>query len=478
MALNDSESNPYAAPPRDSKSAPQEAMDSDSSSPGAPGSGYRTIVLLLLTLVYTFNFIDRQIIGNLSPFIKEDLGLSDGQLGILKGFAFALLYSVLGIPIAWLADRFSRVKIVAISLALWSGFTALSGMATSFLQIGLARLGVGIGEAGGSPPSHSIISDLYPKEQRTSALAVYSLGIPVGIMFSFFAAGLLVESVGWRGTFYALGIPGILLSIAVFLVIREPQRGAMEMRDGKSAAAVQTSGEAIKTLLSIRSWWGMCLGIAFSSFGSYTVGTWGVDYVVRHDPEYSFTRLMTILGLINGVAFGAGTYFGGLVAERWGATNVRAYALVPGLTTAFGIPFFVAAFWVEQIDVYLACIAVYLLMAGCYLGPSFAIAQTLAPISARAMSTALFFLVLNIIGLGCGPTYVGIVSGYLTPEYGETHGLRLAMTSVSVIFLLAVTAYLYAAKNLPDDWKTAAERNEGLARSGQVGSGTGHQQNI
>jgi len=351
-------------------------------------------------------------------------------------------------------------------------------MATSFLQIGLARLGVGIGEAGGSPPSHSIISDLYPKEQRTSALAVYSLGIPVGIMFSFFAAGLLVESVGWRGTFYALGIPGILLSIAVFLVIREPQRGAMEMRDGKSAAAVQTSGEAIKTLLSIRSWWGMCLGIAFSSFGSYTVGTWGVDYVVRHDPEYSFTRLMTIVGLINGVAFGAGTYFGGLVAERWGATNVRAYALVPGLTTAFGIPFFVAAFWVEQIDVYLACIAVYLLMAGCYLGPSFAIAQTLAPISARAMSTALFFLVLNIIGLGCGPTYVGIVSGYLTPEYGETHGLRLAMTSVSVIFLLAVTAYLYAAKNLPDDWKTAAERNEGLARSGQVGSGTGHQQNI
>ncbi len=428
---------------------------------------YRTIVLLLLTLVYTFNFIDRQIIGNLSPFIKEDLGLADWQLGILKGFAFALLYSMLGIPIAWVADRYSRVRIVAVSLALWSGFTAMSGMATSFLQIGFARLGVGIGEAGGSPPSHSIISDLYPKEQRTSALAVYSLGIPVGIMFSFFAAGLLVESFGWRGTFYSLGVPGVLLSIALLLVVKEPIRGAMEFRDGKSAAKVQSTGESISTLLSIRSWWGMCLGIAFTSFGSYSVGTWGVDYVVRHNPDYSFTRLMTILGLINGIAFGAGTYFGGLLAEKWARTNVRAYALVPAITTLVGIPFYISAFWVEHVDVYLACIAVYLLMAGCYLGPSFAIAQTLAPISARAMSTALFFLVLNIIGLGCGPTYIGFLSGhiegYLPPEHGAEDGLRLAMSTIGVVFMIAVSAYLYAAKNLPEDWVMAESRNEGAA---------------
>jgi MFS family permease len=427
----------------------------------AVNAGYRTVVLLLLTLVYTFNFIDRQIIGNLSPFIKADLGLADWQLGLLKGFAFALLYSVLGIPIAWVADRYSRVKIVAVSLALWSGFTALSGLAGSFATLGLARLGVGIGEAGGSPPSHSIISDLYPKEQRTSALAVYSLGIPVGIMFSFFAAGLLVESFGWRGTFYALGIPGVLLSLAILIVIKEPQRGAMEMRDGKSAAVKQSTGESISTLLSIPAWWGMCLGIAFTSFGSYSVGTWGVDYVTRHNPEYSFTRLMTILGLINGIAFGAGTYFGGLVAERWARTNVRAFALVPAITTAIGIPFFVASFWVESVDTYLACIAVYLLMAGCYLGPSFAIAQTLAPISARAMSTALFFLVLNLIGLGGGPTYIGFLSGFLTEQHGETHALRLAMTSVGLIFVIAVSAYLYAAKNLPADWARAAQRNEG-----------------
>lgn len=423
-------------------------------------AGYRASVLLLLTLVYTLNFVDRQIIGNLSPFIKAELKLADWQLGILKGFAFALLYSVLGIPIAWFADRYNRVKIISISLAVWSGFTALSGLAGSFTALGLARLGVGIGEAGGSPPSHSIISDLYSKSQRTSALAVYSLGIPTGIMFSYFAAGLLVESFGWRGTFYLLGIPGVLLSFVVLLVIKEPQRGATETRGGKSHAKMQNSRDSILTLLSIRSWWGMCLGIAFTSFGSYAVSAWGVDYVTRHDPHYSFSRLMTILGLINGIAFGAGTYFGGLLAERWARTNVRAFALVPAITTAIGTPFFVASFWVHRIDVYLACIAVYLLMAGCYLGPSFAIAQTLAPISARAMSTALFFLVLNLIGLGCGPTYVGFLSGFLTEPLGQTQALRLAMSSVGIAFLIAVAAYTYAARNLPADWASSEVRNE------------------
>jgi len=423
-------------------------------------AGYRTCVLLLLMLVYTFNFVDRQIIGNLSPFIKADLNLADWQLGILKGFAFALLYSVLGIPIAWFADRYNRVKIISISLAVWSGFTALSGLAGSFTALGLARLGVGIGEAGGSPPSHSIISDLYAKGQRTSALAVYSLGIPVGIMFSYFAAGLLVESFGWRGTFYSLGIPGVLLSFVVLFVIKEPQRGAMEARDGKSAAPMQSTRESMKTLLSIRSWWGMCLGIAFTSFGSYAVSAWGVDYVTRHDPQYSFSRLMTILGFINGIAFGAGTYFGGILAERWARTNVRAYALVPAITTAIGMPFFIVSFWVQCIDIYLACIAVYLLMAGCYLGPSFAIAQTLAPISARAMSTALFFLVLNLIGLGCGPTYVGFLSGFLTEQFDDTQALRLAMSSVGIAFVIAVNAYFYAAKNLPADWASSEVRNK------------------
>ena len=231
--------------------------DTQTTATGTPKS-YRTVVLLLLTLVYVFNFVDRQIIGNISPAIKADLGFSDAQLGWLKGFAFALFYSVVGIPLAWLADRYSRVRIVTIALAAWSAMTALTGMASNFTQMFLARLGVGIGEAGGSPPSHSMISDLYAKEERASALGVYSLGIPLGIAFSYILAGALVERFGWRGTLLVLGGLGVVLALVLAIVIREPKRGGI---DGASAEATKAVGimESIGTLTRIRSWWAMCL---------------------------------------------------------------------------------------------------------------------------------------------------------------------------------------------------------------------------
>jgi MFS family permease len=436
----------------------------------APNKRYRTTVLLLLTLIYTFNFVDRTIIGNLSPFIKDDLGLSDGQLGLLKGFLFALFYTVIGIPIAWLADRYSRVKIMSISLAIWSGFTALSGLATNFLQIGIARLGVGIGEAGGSPPAHSIISDLYPKEKRASALAIYALGIPIGVMFSFFAAGELKELFGWRGTFIALGVPGVILAMIVPMIIKEPKRGAMEaINNGGKAITKEPFIASLKTLLTIPSWWAMCFGIAFGSFAAYAASSWGVDYVTRHDPSYKtekFRYLMNMLGLINGLAYGFGTYFGAVLADKMAKRyGVGVYALIPGLALMIGGPAFIYSFWVESVNSYLILVAIYLVAAGTYLGPSFAIAQTLAPISTRAMSTALFFLVLNIIGLGGGPTYIGFMSQYLTEAHGETHALRLAMSSLAVVFVISIIAFLWASRTLPKDWAIAEKRNEGLAKT-------------
>jgi len=437
----------------------------------AESKSYRTLVLWLLTLMYVMSFIDRQIIGILSPFIKTDMGFTDTQLGWLKGLAFALLYSIVGIPIAWLADRYSRKKIITISLISWSAFTALTGQAGSFLHMFLARIGVGIGEAGGSPPSHSIISDLYPKEKRASALGVYSLGIPIGIGFSYLVAGALVERFGWRGTLIFLGVVGIALAVVLAIVVKEPKRGQM---DGENIKMNSVGiGESIATLAKIPSWWAMCMGIAWVSFGGYAVSAWGVDYIMRFKPEYlpakyggtpgSFEWLMMWLGLIHLVGYGAGTYFGAVITEKLAKKNISFYGIMPGAVLFIGVPCLIAAFWVQSIPLHLVLITIYLLSAGVYLGPSFAAAQTLAPINMRAMSTALFFLILNIIALGGGPTVVGMISEALIAEHGETHALRLAISTLVIPYIISVIAFFWAAKTLPKDWAEADQRNKEMA---------------
>lgn len=426
----------------------------------------RALALWLLTLVYMFNFIDRTILGILSPSIKADLGFTDAQLGWLKGFAFALFYTAVGIPIAWLADRKNRTKIVAVSLAAWSAFTALTGMANTFTSMLLARLGVGIGEAGGSPPSHSIISDMYSKEERTSALGIYSLGIPVGIAFSYILAGEMVAEFGWRGTLYVLGAAGVALAVIVAIFVKEPVRGQME---GKTDLEPVSFKESLATLMTIPSWWAMCMGIAWVSFGGYAVSNWGIDYLIRFAPEYAaeagngkFKILMYKFGVINLVAYGAGTYFGAKLTEKLAKKNLKAYGWVPGIALIVGAPALIAAFWAPTINTHLAFLTVYLVAAGVYLGPSFSVAQTLAPINMRAMSTALFFLILNIIALGGGPTYVGMMSEHLTPAHGETHALRLAMTTLAVPYVISIIAFFVAGQFLPKDWAIAEERNEGM----------------
>ena len=404
--------------------------------------------------------------GILAPFIQKDLGLTNTELGLLIGLAFAVFYTFVAIPIAWLADRYNRVNILSIALATWSGFTALTGLANNFIQIGLARMGVGIGEAGGSPPSHSIISDLFPKEERASALGVYSMGIPIGIMAAYFVTASLMGSgddVDWRRIFIVLGLTGIGLAVIVKLVLKEPVRGAMELNQGTEIIKPPFK-ESLKELIKIPAWWAMCFGIAFGSFVSYAKSAFQTKYLVTLDPSFDFQTLVIILGIMNGTTYAAGAFFGARLADKWGKRDVRAYGWLPAISIGLALPVAIITWWVPSIEVHLVFATLFLLLIGIYLGPSFAIAQTLAPIHMRAMSTALFFFILNMIALGGGPTFAGWIMDLFKESYNELESVRYAMTVTSIFFIPSVISFLLVAKVLPRDWKAAEERNLKLAK--------------
>jgi len=425
-------------------------------------------VLILLTTVYGFNFIDRQIVGILAPFIQEDLGLTNTELGLLIGLAFAIFYTTVAIPIAWLADRYNRVNILSIALATWSGFTALTGMATNFAQIGLARMGVGVGEAGGSPPSHSIISDMYPKEERASALGVYSMGIPLGVMAAYFATASLMgasnEDVNWRQIFIFLGLVGIALAFIVKLVIKEPIRGAMEFEQ-QTEIIKPPLVESIKTLLKIPAWRAMCFGSAFGAFVSYSASAFQTKYLITLNPSFDFKTLVIVLGLINGTTYAGGAFFGARLADKWGKKDVRAYGWLPAIAITACLPITLYSWWVPTVEMHLLLTTLFLLFFGTWLGPSFAIAQTLAPINMRALSTALFFFILNMIALGGGPSFTGWMIDVFNKNYEEVESIRYAMTVTSLMFIPSVISFLIVARKLRKDWAEAERNNLNLAQN-------------
>jgi MFS family permease len=427
-----------------------------------PTKNYRTFALILLTIVYGFNFIDRQIVGILAPFIQADLDLTNTQLGLLIGLAFAVLYTTVAIPIAWLADRYSRVNILSIALATWSAFTALTGMANNFIQIAIARMGVGIGEAGGSPPSHSIISDMYSKEERAGALGIYSLGIPLGIMAAYFATAALLgastEEVNWRRIFIILGLTGIALALLVKIFLKEPIRGAMEFKEDVEVVQLPFF-ESLKILLKIPSWWAMCLGIAFGSFASYASSAFHTKFLIALDPSFNFQTLVIILGIINGIAYVGGTYLGAKLADKWAKRDISAYGWLPAIAISLCLPIGIISFWVVSVEMNLFWSTLFLFFIGVYLGPSFAIAQTLAPIKMRAMSTALFFFILNMIALGGGPTFAGWLIDVFKENFNDLESMRYAMSVTFLIFIPSILSFLIVSKVLPKDWKVAEKRN-------------------
>ena len=386
----------------------------------------RNYTLGVLTLVYTFNFIDRQLLSILQEAIKTELLLTDAQLGLLTGFAFAMFYVTAGVPIARLADRSNRRNIVAASVGLWSFMTAISGFVQNYAQLLLARIGVGIGEAGGSPPSHSIVSDIFPKEQRASALSFYSTGVNLGIMFGFLFGGWLNEFFGWRAAFLVIGVPGIILAGIVFATVPEPIRGLLENK--KASDAQVPFSEVVAGLWQRKTFRHMAFACGLNAFAGYGTVNWAASFFIR---SHGMTtgELGTWLALSTGLVGAIGIFAGGFLGDKLGARDTRWYLWVPGLSTLLVVPGMLVVFLTSNTYLALVCMFVPGFLQNIYLGNSIATTHNLVGLRWRSTSSAILFLILNIIGLGLGPFAVGLLSDMFDPSLG-IESLRYAMLAV------------------------------------------------
>ncbi len=404
----------------------------------------------MLTLVYVFNFIDRQLLVILQESIKEELQLSDTQLGMLSGFTFAIFYVTMGIPIARWADKANRKNIVAMSLGLWSIMTAVSGLARSFVHLLLARVGVGVGEAGGSPPAHAMISDYFPPEKRATALSFYSMGIYFGMLVGFLIGGYLNQELGWRTAFYVLGIPGVLLSLVFYATVKEPRRGATDVN--AQTKKDHSFVEVVRILVSKPTFVLLALASGLHAFCIYGVLNWTPSFLARiHLMDK--TNIGVALGLILGITGAVGTFTGGYLTDRLGKTDKRWYMKIPANFLLLSIPFVIGALFVKDYRLSLVCFGASNFLYSTYLGPTINVAHMLVPASMRALTSAFLFLVINLIGLGFGPLVVGMISDMLAPTLG-VGSLRWAMSGVVFVSFVSVMLFIAGAKKLEGDLKS------------------------
>jgi MFS family permease len=412
---------------------------------------YRNYVLAMLTLVYVFNFIDRQLLVILQESIKKELHLSDTQLGFLTGFAFAIFYVLLGIPIARMADKGSRRNTVTASLALWSVMTAVSGRARNFVQLALARIGVGVGEAGCSPPAHAMISDYFPPARRSTALSIYSAGIYFGILIGFLMGGYLNQHLGWRVAFYAVGVPGVIFSVLVYATVKEPRRGATdEGVSGQRVSGERGTGEGVsfwegvKKLYAIKTFVWLALGASLHVFCIYGLLNWAPSFLIR---LHGMKSPGLVLGPIFGIGGALGSFAGGALTDHFGKRDRRLYVKIPAFAILLSVFLAAGAIFAQSTTLCLVCLGGCVAMQSTYLGPSITIAHSLVPASMRSFTSAVFFLAINLIGLGCGPTVVGLLSDKLAPSLG-VESLRWAMSIVIVVGLAAVGLFLKTIRTM------------------------------
>ncbi|HKI73967.1 MAG TPA: MFS transporter [Pseudomonadales bacterium] len=428
----------------------------------------RHYALFILTLAFTSSHIDRGIVNILLPSIKATFHVSDTLLGLMGGLVFALFYATLGMPIAMWADRGNRRNIIALAVTLWSGMTAACGMAGSFTQLLAARIGVGIGEAGSSPPSHAMIADLYPIRQRSTALAIYSIGVYAGAMIGLIVGGYVVQHHGWRAAFFVVGVPGLVIAALVRFTIAEPIRGAA---DGMvhNITAGNTKGSVAGTFVDyVKGLWAVfvhlwhtrsarhiIIGLTLVSFVGYGGLIFGPSFFAR-SLHLKPQEIGLIFGLTAGLVGAIGAIVGGILADRLSRRDKRWNAWVIALAKLLGMPLFIVFYMSSNIHIMVPIYVMSALLGAFYLGPSFAMIQTLTPLHMRALASAVMLFVLNFIALGFGPLTVGWISDLLHPYFG-VESLRWALFGTSFVGVWAAVHYYWAGRTYEADLLKVSE---------------------
>ena len=427
---------------------------SDAAANPALKPGYRYVVLTLLIIVYTFNFLDRQILGILKDSIQVELGLTDTQVGVMGGIAFAALYSILGIPIAWLADRASRSWIMTTALTVWSGFTVACGYAGSFWGLFLMRMGVGVGEAGGVAPAYSLIADYFPPKQRARALAAFSFGIPIGMALGILLGGLIAAQINWRTAFIVVGIAGLVIAPVFKLLVRDPVRGGLDRTADAPPPEARPKAPpfsaVLKTVLPKPSFWLLAFGAASSSVCGYGVAFWLPTFFQRSlgltltETSIYYSAITLVGGLI-------GIFAGGFLADRFGGRSRAAYPMVPAIAFLIALPFFYMSLNAPSLALAFPLFLVPTALNLAWLGPIVTAVQHLAPASMRTTASALFLLINNLVGIALGTYYFGFASDLLRPQFGD-ESIRWAIYSGGAFYLVAAVLLFLGSRTLKRDW--------------------------
>ncbi|HEY8592333.1 MAG TPA: MFS transporter [Sphingomicrobium sp.] len=411
----------------------------------SPAQRSARLVLALLLVAYIFNFLDRQILGILLEPIKKDLQLSDSELGVLTGAAFALVYSLFGIPLAVLADRTSRAAVITGALAVWSGFTALCGAAAGFGQLFLCRLGVGLGEAGGVAPSYALISDYFPPERRARAMAIFSLGVPIGLGSGAIFGSWIASAFDWRTAFIVMGAFGLLLAPVFAFVVRDRPRP-----QGSAAPAMRDLTATFALLARKPSFWLMAFGASLSSLCGYGLATWVASILIRSF-GMSLSGAGQFLGSLLLIGGTVGVFMGGWLADRLGRRDRRWYAWLPAIAWLITAPLYAAGLMTENLTVVWALLLVPNALNILWLGPITTAVQHLVEQPMRATASGAFLLINNLVGLGAGPLLIGAISDSLRATYGAD-SLRIAALAVLAFYLVAAALLYLAGKRLRGDW--------------------------